>query len=112
MLQEMKVYAHLKPGQKGTRRLTEQYGERLLCVRYRYDSLHGVKLKTVELIIDECPLGKPRFKNDEPVALRVAYDEAELRALLRRLRAKWDTQQWFALYGLVRGTVLEERIVE
>lgn len=112
MLKDMKAYAHLKPGQKGTRRLTEQYGERLLCVRYRYDELRGVKLKTVELIVDEWAPGQPRFKDDELVPLNVAYDETELRALLRKMRGRWDAQrkQWFVLYGLVRGTVLEARI--
>jgi hypothetical protein len=37
MLKDMKAYAHLKPGQKGTQRLQKKYGDALLCVRYRYD---------------------------------------------------------------------------
>jgi len=112
MLKEMKTYAHLKPGQKGTRRLTEQYGAQLLCVRYRFDEQRGVKLKTVELIVDERPLVRPRFKDDELVPLTVAYDETELRELLRSLRAKWEPQLkvWLAPYGRVRGTALEARI--
>jgi hypothetical protein len=52
MLKDMKSYCHLKPGQKGTRRLVEQFGDALLCVRYRYDEKRGVKLKTVEIIVD------------------------------------------------------------
>ena len=48
MLKDMKSYAHLKPGQKGTMRLVEKYGKALLCVRYRYDEVRDVKLKTVE----------------------------------------------------------------
>ena len=28
----------------------EQYGESLLCVRYRYDETRGIRLKTVEII--------------------------------------------------------------
>lgn len=112
MLKDMKAYAHLKPGQKGTRRLTAQYGEQLLCVRYRYDELRGMKLKTVELIVDERPLVNPRFKDDEMVALAVAYDETDLRELLRSIRAKWEPQLkvWFAPYGLIRGTALEAKI--
>ncbi len=38
MLKEMKTQIHLKPGQKGTKRLVEKYGDALLCVRYRYDA--------------------------------------------------------------------------
>jgi hypothetical protein len=61
MLKAMKSYAHLKPGQRGTLRLVEKYGKALLCVRYRYDEARGVKLKTVEIIVDEKPLRHPRF---------------------------------------------------
>jgi hypothetical protein len=44
---------HLKPGQKGTKRLLEQYGDRLICVRYRYDAQQPRRFKTVELVVDE-----------------------------------------------------------
>jgi len=30
-----RVRLHLKPGQKGTKQLLAQYGDRLICVRYR-----------------------------------------------------------------------------
>lgn len=55
MLRDMKTQAHLKPGQKGTKRLVEQYGDALLCVRYRFDQVRGVKLKTVDLVVGEIP---------------------------------------------------------
>ena len=51
MLKDMKTPTHLKPGQKGTRRLVEKYGDALLCVRYRYDEKRGIRLKTVEIIV-------------------------------------------------------------
>ena len=79
MMKEMKSYAHLKPGQNGTKRLVEEYGDRLLCVRYRFDETRGVKLKTVEIVVDEKPLRKPRFRDNDLVAVHVAYDEKELR---------------------------------
>jgi len=34
----METRATLRPGQKGTRKLLERYGERLVCVRYLYDA--------------------------------------------------------------------------
>jgi hypothetical protein len=34
----MRTRLHLKPGQKGTKQLLAQYGDRLVCVRYRYDA--------------------------------------------------------------------------
>lgn len=112
MLKEMKAYAHLKPGQKGTMRLQEKYGETLLCVRYRYDEIRGVKLKTVEIIVDEKPLRIPRYKDNDVVPVTVAFEEPELRQQLKNMRAKWDPQAkvWFVPYGLIRGTPLESRI--
>lgn len=108
----MKTYAHLKPSQKGTMRLQEKYGDALLCVRYRYDEIRGVKLKTVEIIVDEKPLRIPCYKDNDVVPVAVAFEEAELRQQLRNIRARWDPQVkvWFVLYGLIRGRPLESRI--
>lgn len=112
MLKDMKSYNHLKPGQKGTRRLVEQYGESLVCVRYRYDVKRGVRLKTVEIIVEEKPDRSPRFKGGDIVPVSVSFEEMELREQLRALHARWDSQQklWFVSYGLIQGTPLEERI--
>jgi hypothetical protein len=114
MLRDMKTYAHLKPGQSGTLRLHAKYGDALLCVRYRYDAERHIKTKTVELIIEERPAGKSRRRDDDVVAVTVAFEEAELRQLLRKFRGTWDPKrkQWFGTYGLIRGTPLEARIVE
>lgn len=49
----MKTRVKLNPGQKGTKRLQEQYGEALVCVRYRYDAARKKQFKTVELIVSE-----------------------------------------------------------
>lgn len=113
MLKDMKSYNHLKPGQKGTRRLVEQYGESLLCVRYRYDKQRGVRLKTVEIIVEEKPDRKPHFSDGDIVPISVYFDELELREQLRKLHARWDSQLklWFAPYRLIQGTELEARIV-
>jgi len=43
-LKHMKTHTSLKPGQKGTKRLMEQYGKALLCVRYRLDTTRGIRL--------------------------------------------------------------------
>ncbi len=114
MLGEMKAYAHLQPGQDGTKRLVDQYGDRLLCVRYRFDETRGVKIKTVEIIVDEKPLTKPRFRDSDLVPVRVDYGEKELREQLRALRARWDGEQklWYVRFGSIKGTPLVERLAE
>ena len=48
-----RVRLNLKPGQKGTKQLLAQYGDRLVCVRYRYDAYRKKRLKTVEILVAE-----------------------------------------------------------
>ena len=115
MLKHMKAHTNLKPGQNGTRRLVEKYGAALLCVRYRYDELRDVRVKTVEIIVDERP-GKaaPRLRDSDPVLVHVPYTMKALRERLKSVGAKWDAGErvWRVTYGLIRGDKeLEERIV-
>ena len=49
----MTTRVKLKPGQKGTKKLLAQYGEALVCVRYRYDAARRKQIKTVELVVSE-----------------------------------------------------------
>ena len=114
MLREMKAYGYLQPGQNGTKRLVEKYGAALLCVRYRFDETRGVKLKTVEIVVEEKPLKRPRYRDGDMVPVAVAYHEKALREQLRALRARWDAERtlWYVRYGLIRGTPLEERVAE
>ena len=115
MLKDMKTHCHLKPGQKGTKRLVEKFGQSLLCVRYRYDEKRGIRVKTVEIVVEEQPWQPPfRFRDEDLVPITVGYGETELREILRKARAKWDPQAkvWTAQYRLIRGTVLESRIPE
>ncbi len=52
----------LRPGARGTIRLVHQYGEKLICVRYRYKQDTRTRIKTVELIVDERPWTPRRLK--------------------------------------------------
>jgi hypothetical protein len=87
----------LRPGQGGTKKLLERYGERLVRVRYLYDEASGRRLKTVELIVESVPwrprARTPRRRDDEVVAVRIAYHEADLRERAKRLGAIWRPAQ-------------------
>ena len=115
MLKDMKTHTHLKPGQKGTKRLVEKFGESLLCVRYRYDERRGVRLKTVEIVVEE-KSWKPssRYRDGDIVPLIVAYTEKDLRDRLKAVGGRWDPQKkvWLVPYGSIKGTDLEERILK
>jgi hypothetical protein len=43
----------LHPDQDGAKGLRAEYGERLVCVRYRYDTHQQKRYQTVELVVAE-----------------------------------------------------------
>lgn len=45
----------LAPGENGTKKVVQRYGDRLVAVRYRYDAERRLRLKTVELIEEQTP---------------------------------------------------------
>jgi len=57
----MIVRLKLKEGQKGKKQLTQEYGEQLCAVRYRYDETTQKRYKTIEIIIDESEWRPPAF---------------------------------------------------
>lgn len=87
----METRLTLAPGQNGTKKLLATYGDRLVCVRYRYDSARGVRHKTVELIVETLPWkprGRaPRRQPHDMVGVRIAYSETPLRERIKRARA-------------------------
>jgi hypothetical protein len=56
----METRLTLRPGQSGTKKLLQRYGERLVRVRYLYDRQAGRRLKTVELIVEAVPGDRAR----------------------------------------------------
>ena len=114
----METRLTLRPGQHGTRELVERFGERLVRVRYLYDAAAGRRLKTVELIAESVPWTprprRPRRRDDEIVAVRIAFDETDLRERARRLGAVWRPQQklWELRWGDVRRLGLASRVVD
>jgi len=116
VFKDMKTKTHLKPGQKGTKRMVERFGDSLLCVRYRYDETRGVRLKTVEIIVDEKEW-KPssRLRDDYIVAVTVPNTENDLRDMLKAAGGRWDPLEklWRVRYGSISGNAeLEERILK
>jgi hypothetical protein len=107
----------LHPGQRGAKKLFTLYGDRLLCVRYRYDEQQKKRFKTIELIVEEGPWDpKParRRTDDQRVRVRVALPEVELRNQVKHAGGRWDPHRrlWELRYEQVVALGLEERIVE
>lgn len=111
----MKTRVILKPGQKGTKRLVEQYGDALFCVRYRYDAKTHKQYKTVEIIVSETEWTPPpaKYPDDALVPLKIGIKEAALQEQVKSVGGRWnkEKQVWLVPYGCIAGTKLEKLIV-
>lgn len=136
----METRATRRPGDKGTLKHLDQYGDRLLFVRYRYDPETNTRLTTVELIVDERPArarsvgaAEPRAGarpiapasvtagNAEPArghrsevaALRIEAREKTLREKVRSAGGYWDPGRglWLLPADRVRVLGLQSRLV-
>lgn len=111
----MRTRLTLQPNQDGAKELRKPYGERLVCVRYRYDETTKQRWKTVELIIDKSAWEPPppKWQDDTLVTLQVAAQEREVRQQVKAAGGKWNPRQlvWELPYGQVQTLGLTNRIV-
>jgi hypothetical protein len=91
----MRTLLHLKPGQNDTKQLLVQSGDRLVCVRYRYDAQQKKRFKTVELIVAECAWEPParRVADAALVGMRVGCAEVALRQRVKQAGGRWNRRR-------------------
>ena len=110
----MKTRLILKPGQRGTKSLAKEYGNALLCVRFRYDAESRQRLKTIELIVErtEWTPPSPRYAADTLGPLRIEAADMPMRLQAKTAGGRWnpEKQLWFVKYGKIAGTSLEKHI--
>lgn len=106
----MRTRLTLAPGLPGTKALVAEYGERLICVRYRYDAGRRKRYKTVELIVEESPW----HPVGSIVELRLASTETELQSQVEAAGGRWNPvrQVWEIELETVVRLGLRDRIVE
>jgi hypothetical protein len=112
----MKTTKKLMPGQPGTKKLFEQYGSDLVCVRYRYDSEQRLKFKTIELIVEKGPWrGRSQeIPAERIVHLRIEYGEVELGRQVKAAGGKWNGKKrvWELPYKDALALGLTGRILQ
>lgn len=114
----METRLSLAPGQNGTKKLLARYGDRLVCVRYRYDPERNVRHKTVELIVETTPWNPktrhPRRNAHDMVAVRIEYSEYALRERMKNAGGIWRPRQrlWEIDWKTVRELGLQHRVVD
>ena len=102
-LQATRVAKRIAPSQPGAIKLAEQYGERLVCVRYRHDPTGRHRYTTVELVVARS-LVKPRSERQQRpkklqvVALRLGGTENELRKVVLAHGGVWNSKArlWYS----------------
>ena len=122
----MEMLRVLRPGQNGTKQLLKEYGDKLLCVRYRYNYQTHKCYKTIELVISEQDWTPPAPHPEEErppklterinireVAVRIDWQEKSLQQAMREIGGRWDRKKryWYAQENLVKRLGLEDRIV-
>ena len=104
----------LKPGQSGTKKFLSQYGERLVCVRYRYDARACKRVKTVEIVVEENDWLPPalRFSADEMVWLRTGFVDQPTEQRIRKAGGKWDSKRcvWLIRYDAAVTLELSDHV--
>lgn len=109
----MDIKATLLPGQNGTKDLQRQYGDKLVCVRYRYDEKRRKRIKTIELIIDEKDwIPSNAAAHTAEVFLTIGYTETTLRSQVKAAGGHWDPAEkaWKLSREKVRELGLESRV--
>ena len=105
----------LYPGQSGTKRWLKKYGDKLVCVRYKYDSTKKRKFITAEIIVDE-NMWEPdpkRIPANKLIDIKVDYGEVHIGKLVREAGGRWNRTKkvWELAYKNVIDLGLENRIV-
>lgn len=102
----------MHPGQPGTKQFAEEYGDRLVCVRYRYDEAQGKRFKTVELVVEECDW-QPAIAAATMIGVQVALRETDIQHKVRQAGGLWNPARrvWEMRYDRAMMLGLKDRIV-
>ena len=102
-------------GQPGTKKMAEIYGDKLVCVRYRYNADKRIKYKTVEIIVEQGFWDpEPRLEKLRKVEIKVRYSEVDIRTKVKAAGGIWNAEKkvWELEYKQVKKLGLIERIIK
>lgn len=121
----MLVKAIRKPGEPGTHNLLKRFGQRLICVRYRYDAAARKRYKTAEIIVAEeewtpstavaaQQTSAPPASDSLRLAVRIAFQERELRQKVSAAGGTWSQRErlWRVQPDVVERLGLQDRVVQ
>lgn len=110
----MQARRTLTPGQNGTKKFLDRYGDQLVCVRYRYDKQQRKRFTTVEIIVEESVWTPSIAPITEPiiVGLRVALNEVALQRQIKQAGGTWNREKrvWDIPFDQAVALGLKDRI--
>ena len=117
----MEIIKTIRPGDDGSKRYHEKYGDQLCAVRYRRSPCKSTVYTTVEIIVAQreayhpkSPPQKPAPNNSEWVAVKIAYEEVELRTEVRKMGGRWSkvAKAWVVKRTMAERRNIGHRVVE
>ena len=90
-----RILRTVRPGAPGTMGLLEEFGERLVCVRYRYDEAAGQCFTTAEIVVRRSEWAAPKRgpSPDEAVWVKVEWGEPEVAKRIKAAGGKWNRER-------------------
>ena len=106
----------LRRGMRGTKKLTDAYGDRFLCARYRYDPVRKKRIKTAEIIVEEIHWKPNSYEGLLPnlkATIRIDIQESDIRQTVKQAGGRWNPalKLWELPLPTVYELDLENRLV-
>jgi hypothetical protein len=104
------------PGKPGSKKWQKKYGDKLVCVRYKYDDITKKRMTTIELTVAEQDWQQNTaiIPKNKIVSIEIQYGEIDLARKVKSLGGKWnkDKKVWEISYGNVQFLGLTKRMVD
>jgi hypothetical protein len=103
----------IRAGKRGTRKYLDEYGDKLLSVRYHYDWDRKRRITTVEIITQEKRWIPRKIPPQTIVKVEVEWGEADLARRIKSSGGKWNKEGkvWEIPFGKAKELGLQTRMV-
>ena len=92
-VQATRVVKKIAPGDPGAIKLSRQYGDALVCVRYRHDAQGLRRYTTVEVVIECVPVQPRKPSGSAIVDLKLPPFDRTLRSVVLASGGQWDGRE-------------------
>ncbi len=110
---QTRILKKLEAGQDGTKKLVRQFGQQLVCVRYRQDRTAGRRYTTVEIVVDAGPMPEDQ-RSKRALMVRLRPMETELRQAVVAAGGLWDPRRraWQLKKSAIQQLKLQDRVLQ